>query len=372
MNSIGGKKIMQQTNSQLSFNPLVSGLGRLGISIFVPLVTFIVLYVGFIFLRDSGAPQTVIAIVAIIWGVGGVAALYFVSNWFVERLGQQWVTRLQPFVFIGPAVVILAWYLAVPTVRTLALSFFNEDSSEFVGLSNYGKVFSERIMIEAWTNNLVWMFTGTALTVIFGLMIAVLADRSRFERVAKSLIFMPMAISMVGAGVIWKFVFDVNPNIGLLNSVVAGAGGQPQAWLSLVQPWNNLFLIVVMVWLQTGYAMVLISAAIKGISDELLEAARVDGANEFQIFFRIIIPNISGTLLTVITTIVIFTLKIFDIVMVMTGGQFGTEVIGVRFYREMFTNGNAGVGSAIAIVLLIAVVPVMLYNLREFSKREAF
>jgi alpha-glucoside transport system permease protein len=183
---------------------------------------------------------------------------------------------------------------------------------------------------------------------------------------------MPMAISMVGAGVIWKFVYDINPNIGLLNAAVTGAGGQAQPWLTLLQPWNNVFLILVMVWLQTGYAMVLISAAIKSIPDEILEAARVDGATEIQVFFRIIIPSISGTLLTVITTIIIFTLKIFDIVMVMTGGQFGTEVIGVRFYREMFTNGNAGYGSAIAIVLLIAVIPVMLYNLREFSKRQAF
>jgi alpha-glucoside transport system permease protein len=181
-----------------------------------------------------------------------------------------------------------------------------------------------------------------------------------------------MAISMVGAGVIWKFVFAVDPNIGLMNAAVVSAGGEAQAWLSLVQPWNNLFLILVMVWLQTGYAMVLISAAIKAIPDELLEAARVDGANEITIFFQIIIPNIVGTLLTVITTVVIFTLKIFDIVMVMTGGQFGTEVIGVRFYREMFTNDNSGYASAIAIVLLIAVIPVMVYNLREFSKRRAF
>lgn len=345
---------------------------RTVITVLALLATFAVLYLGFIFLRDSQAPQLVIAITAIIWGVGGVALLFFTANWFIESLPEKWTARIQPFIFVGPAVVLLAWYLAVPTVRTLYLSLFNANSTEFIGLKNYQAVFTERIMVEAWTNNILWMVVGTTLTVVFGLMIAVLADRSRFERVAKSLIFMPMAISMVGAGVIWKFVYDVNPNIGLLNSIIVSLGGQPQAWLSLVQPWNNLFLIVVMVWLQTGFAMVLISAAIKGIPEELLEAARVDGATEVQIFFRIMIPAISGTLLTVITTVVIFTLKIFDIVMVMTGGQFGTEVIGVRFYREMFTNGNAGYGSAIAIVLLIAVIPVMIYNLREFSKREAF
>jgi alpha-glucoside transport system permease protein len=158
----------------------------------------------------------------------------------------------------------------------------------------------------------------------------------------------------------------------MLNAITTSTGAEPQGWLTLVQPENNLFLIIVMVWMQTGYAMVLISAAIKGVPEDLLEAARVDGATEIQIFFRMIIPLIAGTLLTVITTVLIFTLKIFDIVMVMTGGQFGTEVIGVRFYREMFTNRNDGYGAAIAIVLLLVVIPIMIYNLREFSKREAF
>lgn len=367
---------MMQQDRAGNFPPIIDiivpNLGRIAISIFIPLATFIVLYYGFLFLRDSGAPQGIITVVAILWGVGGVAALYYVSNWVVEQLPVQWTRRLQPFVFVGPAIVILAWYLAVPTVRTFVLSLYNANSTEFVGLRNYGAVFTERIMIEAWTNNLLWMFVGTSLTVSFGLLIAILADRSSFEKVAKSLIFMPMAISMVGAGVIWKFVYDIDPNIGMLNAIQTSAGREPQGWLTLVQPWNNLFLIIVMVWLQTGYAMVLISAAIKGIPEDLLEAGRVDGANEVQIFFRIIIPNIAGTLLTVITTIVIFTLKVFDIVMVMTGGQFGTEVIGVRFYREMFTNRNDGYGAAIAIVLLVAVIPIMVYNLRQFSKRETF
>jgi alpha-glucoside transport system permease protein len=349
-----------------------SNLGRIAISIFVPLVTFIGLYYGFVFLRDSEAPQGVITIVAIVWGVGGVAALYFLANWAVERLPVMWVRNLQPYVFVGPALVILLWYLAIPTVRTLIFSFYNANSTEFVGLDNYKAAFTERIMVEAWRNNISWVFIGTTLTVVFGLLIAVLADRSRFENTAKAMIFMPMAISMVGAGVIWKFVYDIDPHVGLLNAITTSTGSQPQGWLTLVQPENNLFLIIVMVWMQTGYAMVLISAAIKGIPEELLEAARVDGANEIQVFFQMIIPNIAGTLMTVITTIVIFTLKIFDIVMVMTGGQFGTEVIGVRFYREMFTNRNDGYGAAIAMILLIVVIPVMIYNLREFSKREAF
>jgi alpha-glucoside transport system permease protein len=351
------------------------GAGRTLIAALAVVATFVVLYLGFLFLRDSKASPLVIAVVAVIWGVGGIAALYFVANLLVESLPNKWTARIQPYIFVGPAVILLAWYLAGPTVRTFVNSLFTTNQqgiTTFVGLQNYQAVFSERIMIEAWSNNLLWLVVGTVLTVSLGLLIAILADRSSFERVAKSAIFLPMAISMVGAGVIWKFVFDVNPNIGLVNAVVTGAGGQAQDWLRQVQPYNNLFLIFVMVWLQTGFAMVLISAAIKGISEDLLEAARVDGASEVLIFFRIIIPGIMGTLVTVTTTIIIFTLKVFDIVMVMTGGQFGTEVIGVRFYKEMFTAGNEGYGSAIAIVLLIAVIPVMVYNLREFSKRETF
>jgi alpha-glucoside transport system permease protein len=364
---------MQANNASNPLNDFAdSSIGRLVVSLGVALITVLILYSGFIFLRDSNAPQGIIMIVAIVWGVGGVAMLYYVANWLVERLPGNWKERILPYVFVGPALLLLAWYLAIPTVRTLIFSVFNANGTQFVGLDNYVAVFTQRNMQEALRNNLLWMLVGTALTVSLGLLIAILADRSRFERIAKSLIFMPMAISMVGAGVIWKFVYDFNPNIGLLNSVVTSAGGEPQAWLTQVQPWNNLFLIVVMVWLQTGYAMVLLSAAIKGIPDELLEAARVDGATEIQAFFRIIIPNIAGTLLTVITTVVIFTLKIFDIVIVMTGGQFGTDVIGVRFYREMFSNRNQGFGAAIAIVLLIAVIPVMIYNLRQFSKREVF
>lgn len=367
---------METMNSYTASGSASSGmsLGRTLAATVALLALFVVLYFGFIFLRDSNADRVIIAVVAILWGVGGIAALYFLANMFVESLPTKWTTRIQPYIFVGPAIILLAWYLAAPTIRTFALSLYTTEGgvSRFAGLENYQAVFSQRIMIEAWTNNLVWLVVGTTLTVGLGLLIAMLADRSSFERVAKSAIFVPMAISMVGAGVIWKFVFDVNPRIGLLNSVVTGLGGQPQDWLRQVQPYNNLFLIMVMVWLQTGFAMVLISAAIKGISEDLLEAARVDGANELTIFFRIIIPSIMGTLVTVTTTTIIFTLKVFDIVMVMTGGQFGTEVIGVRFYKEMFTAGNTGYGSAIAIVLLLAVVPVMIYNLREFSKRETF
>ncbi|MBN1876152.1 MAG: sugar ABC transporter permease [Anaerolineae bacterium] len=357
---------------------LVYGFGRVIVSLIVPVLTFVLLWRGFIFLRDNQASKIVITLVAIIWGVGGVAALYFVFNWLIERMPLTWVPVLQPFLFVGPAIAILVWYLALPTVRTFWLSLHNADSSAFVWFSNYLAIFTKSFMWESLRNNLLWMIVGTTLSVSFGLLIAVLADRSKFESIAKSLIFLPMAISFVGAGVIWNFIYEVkpagDPQIGLLNAIVTAFGGQPQAWTAWAEiaPWNNLFLIVIMVWLQTGYAMVLFSAAIKGIPTELMEAARVDGANEVQLFFRILIPYIMGTIITVTTTIVIFTLKIFDIVLVMTGGQYGTEVVATQFYRQYFTNRNFGMGSTIAMVLLIAVIPVMVYNLRQFSKQEIF
>ena len=234
-------------------------------------------------------------------------------------------------------------------------------------------------MIDSFRNNLLfWIGIATPLTVIAGLLIAVLADRSKYERVAKSLIFLPMAISFVGASVIWNFVYEVKPagaaQIGLLNAIWVALGGQPHGWTNYtaISPWNNLFLVVIVLWLQTGFAMVIFSAAIKGIPEELLEASRVDGASEIQIFFKIMIPTILGTIITVTTTIIIFTLKIFDVVWVMTGGQFGTDVIATQFYRQSFIARNAGYGSAIAIVLLIAVIPVMVYNLRQLKGQEAF
>ncbi|MCL7454030.1 MAG: sugar ABC transporter permease [Anaerolineae bacterium] len=369
---------------------LVGWLGRLFLAIAIPLLAFAVIYYGFIWLRDSNAPKWLTAAVAIVWGVGGVAVLYWVFNGLVERLPDEWTERLQPFVFVGPAMAILIWYLALPSVRTFYLSLFGRDgppdvgffqtftSDAFVGFQNYIAVFSERLLTEALRNNLMWIVFGSTLSVALGLVVATLADRSRFERTAKSLIFLPMAISFVGAGVIWNFMYDIRPvgqpQIGLLNAILTSVGASPVAWDKWVaiQPWNNLFLIVIVIWLQAGYAMVLFSAALKGIPEEILEASRVDGATEIQIFTRIMIPYIMGTIITVWTTVVIFTLKIFDVVWVMTGGQFGTHVIATQFYRQSFTARNSGYGSAIAIVLLVTVIPVMIYNLRQFRQQEAF
>jgi alpha-glucoside transport system permease protein len=361
--------------------PTGFSLVRTLVSILPLVVSLAILSWGFFFVRDlqltkNSIPQLVIVLIAIVWGVGGVVLLFTTANFFVEQLPDKWTQRLQPFIFIGPAVLMLTWALVIPTIRTIIASFFDEASVGFVGLKNFAYVFTNPAMLTVFRNNLLWVVFGTSFTVSAGLIIAVLSDRSRFETAAKALIFMPMAISFVGAGVIWNFIYAVKPvsapQIGLLNSIVVALGGQPQAWTAFFQPWNNFFLIVIVIWLQTGYAMVLFSAAIKGVPAEMLEAARVDGATELQVFFRIMIPQIMGTIIAVSTTIVIFTLKIFDVVIVMTGGQYETSVIATEFYRQYFTYNNNGIGSAIAVVLFIAVIPVMVYNLRQFAQREVF
>jgi len=353
-------------------------LGQIIISLVVPLATFIFLWQGYLFLSKAAAPQIVLVLVAIIWGVGGVALLYFVSNWLVERLPKLWSRRLQPFVFVGPAIAIMGWFLALPVLRTLIASFRNNLGSEWVGMDNYIFAFTDPRMLETFRNNLLWLVFGTSFSVGLGLLIAVLADRTRLEVLYKSIIFIPMAISFVGAGVIWKFIYTYKgtgvgiSEIGLLNALVIAFGGTPQPWLN-IPPWNNFFLIIIMVWLQTGYAMVILSSAIKGVPGELLEAARMDGANEIKAFLNITIPYIQGTLIMVITTIVIFSLKTFDIVRVMTGGNNDTNVIANEFYLQSFSYNHAGRASAIAIVLLIAVLPVIINNLVQFNKgRKGF
>jgi len=348
----------------------------------VPLAASLALLTwGFFFIRDlqtgaTRAPQLVMVVLAIVWGVGGVVMLFTTANFFVEQLPDVWTQRLQPFIFVGPALLMLSWALIIPAIRTTIASFFGNSSKDFVGLKNYIYVFTNPTMLDVFRNTLMWIVFGSSLTVIIGLLVAVLADRSRYETIAKGLVFLPMAISFVGAGVIWNFVYAVRPvgepQIGLLNAIVTAFGAKSEAWTASFQPWNNFFLIVIVIWLQTGFAMVLFSAAIKGISHEILEAARVDGATEIQIFFLIMLPQIMGTIITVTTTVVIFSLKIFDVVWVMTGGQYGTSVIATEFYRQYFTYNNNGVGSTIAVILFIAVVPVMVYNLRQFARRQVF
>jgi alpha-glucoside transport system permease protein len=350
---------------------LLAWLGRLAISLLVPILTFIVLWQVFIFLRDGNAPQLVIALVAIIWGVGGVALLFVMSNWVVERMGARWRTLLQPFVFIGPALAILTWYLLLPTLRTLYLSFFNASSRSFVLFRNYIFAFTNAAMLESFRNNLLWLIFGTLLSVIFGLLIAVLADRSRFEKIAKSLIFLPMAISFVGAGVIWKFVYYYNPpgeeQIGLLNAFITFLG----TTASMANDTSlNTFMPDCHPGLAADWLAMVLLCCVKACRKSS-GGCQIDGANEIQIFSgsSSLYP---GTIVTVATTILIATLKIFDIVFVMTNGLFGTEVMASQQYKQMFKFQDFGRGSAVAVVLLIAVAPVMLYNLRQFREREGF
>jgi alpha-glucoside transport system permease protein len=222
-------------------------------------------------------------------------------------------------------------------------------------------------------NNVFWVVFVTGLSTVLGLAIAVLADRSRGENLAKSLIFMPMAISFVGASIIWRFVYAFTPageeQIGLLNAVWVGLGGEPQLWIQN-GPWNNLFLIAIMIWIQTGFAMVVLSAAIKGVPAELLEAARMDGASEGQTFWRVTVPQIRSTIAVVVTTLVITVLKIYDIVIVMTNGEFGTSVIATEMFQTAFVDRHRGIGAALAVLLLIAVLPLMVVNMRRVRRGE--
>ena len=281
--------------------------------------------------------------------------------------GSSWL-------WIAPAIVLVAVYLVYPIFNTIWLSLENGSSTQFVGLKNYLAIFTNRNLLLVLRNNILWIVLGTALTVALGLLIAVLLDRVRIESVAKSAVFIPMAISFVGASVIWRFVYQYaaggQPQIGLFNAILTGLGRQPQAWL--INPSiNNYALIAVYVWMWTGFCVVILSAALKSVPADIIEAARVDGANEFSVFFRIIVPVISPTIAVVATTMVINLLKIFDIVYVMTGGDFNTDVIALEYYQQAFTFNNFGLASALAVLLLIVIVPIMLYNIRRFRAQEA-
>ncbi|MBE9064855.1 carbohydrate ABC transporter permease [cf. Phormidesmis sp. LEGE 11477] len=323
---------------------------------------------------DNNVSLVLRALLAIALGSGGVIAIFYGLNILVEKaLPKGTQRRVLPWIYIGPSLLLLLLYLVLPTIRTIYLSFFNNDSSQFVGLRNYIFAFTSSDMLIAFRNNLLWLVLVTGISVGLGLIIAVLVDRVRYEPLAKSLIFLPMAISFVGASVIWRFIYAYRPagseQIGLLNAIVTFLGFEPVGWL-VERSINNFALIAIMIWLQTGFCMVLLSSAVKGVPKDVIEAARVDGASEFQIFRRIIVPMIMPTVTVVSTTVVVLVLKVFDIVFVMTGGNLDTDVIASRMVREMFNFRNFGRGSAIAVILLIAVIPVMVANIRRFRQQE--
>jgi alpha-glucoside transport system permease protein len=343
----------------------------------VPIAAFIVLWSTFDFLRDADANRFVLVGVAIAVGVGGVFFLYWAMNWVVNWLPERYREGVRPYVFVGPALVILAVFLIYPVINTILLSFGDRQGNGFVGLDNYEFVFTDDSMRRAIRNTLGWIVIVPLVATSIGLAFATLADRlRRGEAVAKSLIFLPMAISFVGAAVTWKLIYSFRPegfgtNIGLLNGIKSGLGMSPTAWLQ-VKPWNNLMLMVIMIWLQVGFAMVVLSAAIKSIPDEIIEAARIDGASELQVFRRIIVPSIAPTIAVVATYMVINAMKVFDIVFVIGGAETNqTEVIAERMIRNFFLLDNDGRGAAIAVVLFVAVIPVMYWNIRRFREQEA-
>jgi alpha-glucoside transport system permease protein len=279
--------------------------------------------------------------------------------------------RLTPWLYVAPSLLILVFFLIYPSVHTFYLSFFGKRSVEFVGLRNYLYAFTNDSMIMAFRNNAIWVISFTVSTVSIGLILAVLLDRVRYEQIAKSVIFLPMAISMVGASVIWKFIYAYRPpevsQIGLLNAVLAFFGGQPVGWL-IVKPWNNLCIIIVGVWMWTGFCMVVFSAAYKNIPRELMESARIDGASEWQIFWSVTLPLMRPTIAVVTTTVIVFVLKIFDLVYVMTNGNFDTEVIANRMYK-MFQYPDFGKASTLAVILLMLITPMMVINIRRFRRQ---
>jgi alpha-glucoside transport system permease protein len=318
------------------------------------------------------------ALLAIVGGVGAALLLFWILNKLVEMLPTKWEERLKPWVFIGPAVAAIGFFLIYPAIRTFILSFANAQSTAWVGVENYTDLLGSESFRQTLYNTLLWIAVVPAATVAIGLGVAVLADRlgPQSEKLSKSIIFLPMAISGVGQATIWRFIYEARPEgepqIGLQNAVWTALGFDPVAWLQVsTLHFNSFLLMVILIWAQVGFSMVLLSAAVKGVPVDTLEAARIDGANERQIFFRVIVPQIWATVITVFITVLISVMKIFDVVYVMTNGNFNTDVIAVRFFNELFRNGNNGRASAIVVMLMIAVLPVIVYQVRHFRAEEA-
>ena len=325
------------------------------------------------------------AALTILIGVGGCVGYFYLSNQILDRVlfparganagrNINRANAIRPWLFLFPALFALALYLTYPVFETLRLSLTDRSlGGAFVGLENYARMTDDPKFWEALRNNFLWLLIVPAASTAFGLLAAQLTDRISWGNIAKSLIFMPMAISFVGAAVIFKLVYDARPEdvaqIGILNAVYLQLGGDsPITWLTLPF-WNNIFLIIVLIWIQTGFAMVILSAALRGIPEETIEAAIVDGANPFQIFFKIKVPQIAGTIVVVWTTITIVVLKVFDIVFAMTNGQWETQVLANYMYDKLFRANDWGVGSAAAMVIMILVLPILVWNVYN-ARRE--
>lgn len=357
------------------------GIGLVGLV--VALIVFGTVFQALSIYSDS-IPRIIQGVIAVIAGVGGAALIFYFINAIVEGLPKRASEMAIPYAFLLPALLLIGVMLIYPTVQTINFSFADADSEVYVGLANYAEIFQSPEFRESIFNNILWLLVVPAATVFIGVVVAVLADKLGVtaEKVSKSFIFVPMAISFVGAAAIWSLVYAFDPpgdtQTGLLNAIWIGLGNlvgaslEPVAWLSVsTLKLNSLLLMVIVIWLQAGFAMILLSSAIKGVPEETIEAARIDGANEFQIFRQVVIPQIRGTMITVFITVLILVLKIFDIVYVTTSGRDDTNVIANLFFFELFANANAGIASAIVVVLLLAVTPVLIYQVKHFRDEEA-
>jgi alpha-glucoside transport system permease protein len=320
--------------------------------------------------------QLVTAVIVVLGVPAALVGYILLTERLIQTFPERRQGRLRPWFWVAPAVAFLIVFLIYPTINTVILSFQDRFSRQFVGLDNYLWFFGDPGTLEALRNSVLWVVFMTLGVVGLGLLIAVLVDRVRYEPVAKTVIFVPLAISFVAAAIIWQFMYQFRPpgsaQTGTVNAVLGLVGLGPTDWVRersfLI---DNFALIFIGIWMWTGFAMVILSAGLKGISTELLEAARVDGANEWQVFRRIILPLLLPTIFVVGTTIVITALKSFDIVFTVTNGAFGTDVIARKMYEQMFTVQHFGRASAVAIVLLVAIIPFMAINIKRFREQEA-
>ncbi|MGN6132332.1 MAG: carbohydrate ABC transporter permease [Nocardioidaceae bacterium] len=309
-------------------------------------------------------------VIAIALFIGVVAVVLLLADRVKSKRGEV----AQTTAFVLPAVLLIGVGLLYPALRTIYQSFRDANSTKFVGLHNYTTIFTTSDELQVLRNTAFWVIVTPVAATLIGLVYAVLVDRAQFEKTAKALIFLPMAISLVGASLIWKFVYDYrateNPQIGLLNQVLKWIGLDTYRFL-LTEPWNTFFLIVIMIWVQAGFAMTVLSASIKAIPDDIIEAARLDGVSGFRMFRYITVPSIRPSLIVVLTTISITTLKVFDIVRTATGGNFGTSVLAYEFYVQSFRSFDTGLGAALAVLLFVLVLPIVIYNIRQMRKLEA-
>jgi alpha-glucoside transport system permease protein len=305
-------------------------------------------------------------------GIAVFVAIIGLIMFLADRAPKRAKDVVQLTAFLAPAMLLLAIGLIYPAFRTTLLAFTNS-AGEWIGLDNFVWMFTQPDALVTLRNTLIWVLFVPVLATVIGLAYAVFIDKSRGEKYFKALVFMPMAISFVGAGIIWRFVYEYrqpgDPQIGALNALVTAFGGEPQRWLQ-EPPLNTFLLIVVMIWIQTGFAMVVLSASIKGIPTEQIEAAQLDGTNAWQRFRNVTLPGIRGSLVVVLTTISIATLKVFDIVRTMTAGNFDTSVVANEMYTQAFRAGEPGRGSALAVILFLMVLPIVIYNVRIMRKQR--